>query len=223
MKTVGVVLAGGASRRFGEPKAFALHNGKYFYKRVCEALESHVDDIVIVARNEFEDRFGNYTVITDESDFQGMGPLAGLYSVMRSISSDWYCVLACDMPLISQAAVGSLVDAVWHSECFDAVVPKIQGRVQPLAAMYHNQTVEKLRSLLVQDIRKVQVFLDEIQVRYLDELALETSPIYFQNVNRKEDLARIKGEAAPEGGFCTQSYLSGEACRRSANIGEEEQ
>lgn len=38
MKRVNVILAGGASRRFGEPKAFAKWKGGMFYEQVKKAF-----------------------------------------------------------------------------------------------------------------------------------------------------------------------------------------
>ena len=58
MKTVGIVLAGGLSRRFGSPKAFARLEAKYFYERAVEAYEPFCEEVVVVTRQELVDRFG---------------------------------------------------------------------------------------------------------------------------------------------------------------------
>jgi molybdopterin-guanine dinucleotide biosynthesis protein A len=196
MKVVGIVLAGGKSRRFGEPKAFAVYNGKFFYEQVCEALKPHVGEIVIVAHPELRTRFTSfYRIIEDDPVLQGRGPLAGLYSVMKTVQSDWYCVLACDMPLINEEIVERLIKAA-ESNTYDAIVPKIDGQLQPLAAMYHRKTFATLESLLNDDERKVKRFLDRIQVRYLQENDFMVDSFdYFQNINTKEEYARLKGEA----------------------------
>ncbi|HEU5140522.1 MAG TPA: molybdenum cofactor guanylyltransferase [Bacillales bacterium] len=194
MKISGIVLAGGESKRFGAPKAFAIHNEKYFYEHICEVLRPYVDNIIIVTRPELLRRFRNHRIIMDDSQFKGMGPLAGLYSGMRSLSSEWYCVLACDMPMMDQQSVRSLVKAASKANGYEAVVPNIDGRVQPLAAMYRENTVEILESLLVQGKRKVGDFLNEIQVYNLNEQVFGANSNSFINVNTREDFARLQEE-----------------------------
>lgn len=186
MKTAGVVLAGGMSRRFGKPKAFAVHNEKLFYESVCEALHPHVSDIVVVAHPQ-QKQFGSYRVLEDDPDFLGKGPLAGLHSAMKSTSADWYCTMACDMPLMSKDTVSRLVKSVQMAGDFDAVVPEASGRLQPLAALYHRRTFEKLESLLTSDTLNVNAFLEEIKVQRLFGL----DPQCFYNVNTQADYARL--------------------------------
>lgn len=193
MKVAGVVLAGGESRRFGQPKAFAVHNGKFFYECALEVLKPHVDDTVIVARPEAESKFTGSCVIVDTPVFRGMGPLAGLHSAMKNIASDWYCLLACDMPLMNEESIGRIVKEAIRREQCNAVVPVVGGRVQPLAAMYHARTFEILESLLARDIRTVKKFLSEIHPYKLDGL----DPICFQNVNTIADFDQLKGEKRP--------------------------
>ncbi|HET7579797.1 MAG TPA: molybdenum cofactor guanylyltransferase [Bacillales bacterium] len=190
MKTAGVVLAGGESRRFGQPKAFALHNGKFFYERALAVLKTHIGETVIVARAGEESKFEGCRVIVDDPLFRGMGPLAGLHSAMKNISSDWYCVMACDMPLMTEETIERLVKTASALDRFDAVVPVIERRTQPLAAMYHHSTFEVLESLLARDIRMVKKFLDEIHPYEMEGL----DPLCFKNVNTKADFDLLKGE-----------------------------
>lgn len=190
MKTVGVVLAGGGSKRFGKPKAFAVYREKFFYQWVFEALRPHVSEIVVSASEQLRNQFQEYRVFQDESRFKGKGPLAGIHAVMKAVAADWYFVIACDMPLMTGETVSKILHTAQQSPTTDAVVPESEGRLQPLAGVYHRRTLDKLESLLQKNILHVRAFLDEIEVYPLQGL----DPQCFYNINTKEDLAQLKGE-----------------------------
>ena len=90
-KRVGILLAGGLSRRYGSPKAFAEISGKKFYEIVYDTLNSVCDDVIVVTRKEFINWFPKeYHVIVDIDKFLGCGPLAGIYSAMEEIDADHF-------------------------------------------------------------------------------------------------------------------------------------
>lgn len=114
MKHVNVLLAGGASRRFGEPKAFVKWKGRMFYECAKEALG---EQTVIISRPEFIDRFqenGENEVYQDAEPFQGMGPLAGIYTAFKKTDGDLYTVLSCDTPLIQRR---TMLEAQTSDDC----------------------------------------------------------------------------------------------------------
>lgn len=51
-----IILAGGESRRFGRPKAFAEVEGQMFYQRIIKVLESTnmFNDILISTNNQLK-------------------------------------------------------------------------------------------------------------------------------------------------------------------------
>lgn len=99
--TVGILLAGGLSRRFGSPKAFAEIDGGLFYERTYQALEAACGHVVIVSREEFLPLFPKeLDVITDLLVVAGKGPLAGIFSAMALRPAERYMVLPCDIPFI---------------------------------------------------------------------------------------------------------------------------
>ncbi len=83
MKTVGVVLAGGLSRRFGSPKAFARIGTEYFYERALEALEPFCEEVIVVTREELLERFA--PGVTTMTDYAGSGRIR---SACRNLFSD---------------------------------------------------------------------------------------------------------------------------------------
>ncbi|WP_432769621.1 MAG: molybdenum cofactor guanylyltransferase [Sphingopyxis sp.] len=55
MKTLGAVLAGGRSRRFGSDKALAMLDGRSLLDHALAALAPHCDAVVVVGRGEIAD------------------------------------------------------------------------------------------------------------------------------------------------------------------------
>lgn len=55
MKTLGAVLAGGRSSRFGSDKALAMLDGRTLLDHAVAALRPHCDAVVVVGRGEIAD------------------------------------------------------------------------------------------------------------------------------------------------------------------------
>lgn len=138
-KTVGILLAGGMSRRYGSDKAFAKINDYYFYEKAYHALEGVCDEVIIVTRKELLDLFpADYTVITDIDAYVGCGPLAGIYSAMMYREAERYVVLPCDMPLIDSHIMKQLLCR--HQT--EITIVEVAERLQPLISVW-DKSVKK--------------------------------------------------------------------------------
>src|SRR5699024_8783911 len=100
----GVILAGGESRRFGSPKAFALRDHIPFYQYSLQAIEPFVSSTLIVTNPKLEGFFTNedvkMNVVIDDAKYREQGPLAGIYTAMDTIVTDWYMVIPIDVPFV---------------------------------------------------------------------------------------------------------------------------
>ncbi|WP_078412976.1 molybdenum cofactor guanylyltransferase [Priestia abyssalis] len=184
MKIIGIVLAGGMSRRFGRPKAFVVYKEKYFYEWAKEVLRSNTDELVIVShpdlKKEFE-RNGEEHIEEDAAPFQGKGPLAGIYTVMKAYEGEWYGVLPCDTPKMTPLIIKKMKDFI--TEDVEAVVPIINGKYQPLIAMYHKRTESIIGERLAEGDYRVSSLLDRCRVRWVTEKELEVDGEEFENIN----------------------------------------
>ncbi|WP_243292231.1 molybdenum cofactor guanylyltransferase [Bacillus sp. FJAT-47783] len=182
-KVVGIILAGGKSKRFGTNKAFAQYKGKTFFQRAYEVLMDTTDDVIIVGNRSMKTELSHQIqsqIVTDFEEVKGLGPMAGLYTAMSYMNSSWYFVLPCDMPLISKSVVHTLL-----SHCHpgnDVIIPMIQGKVQPLVGLYHNRTKPLMLKHLQAKSLKMNDFLNEVNVKYVDEHHFEHID-HFINVN----------------------------------------
>ncbi|MCG7334968.1 molybdenum cofactor guanylyltransferase [Sporosarcina sp. ACRSM] len=187
-KTVGIVLAGGLSRRFGSPKAFAMVGGRYFHEWAVEALKEHCDEVVIVTRPELIDHYlVEVGLTTDSPEFAGLGPLAGILSVMESVQADRYIVLPCDMPFVDSEVMGKLLAR--HVNGVTAVMA--EGRHHPLVSVWDRDAEPVIREALENEQNRVMPVLSRVGVTWVDgnELADDVKQV-FTNVNSPVVLER---------------------------------
>lgn len=178
---VGIVLAGGLSRRFGSPKAFAKLDNQCFYEIAIEALEANCDEVIIVTRQELLERFPEgVKVITDILDYTGLGPLAGILSAMESVEADRYIVLPCDMPYVDEVVVGKLL--AQHEKGVTAVV--VDGRQHPLVSIWDGSVKDNLQDALDNGQLRVMPVLARSGVSWIDGgLLTDDEQRVFTNVN----------------------------------------
>ncbi|ABO66025.1 molybdenum cofactor guanylyltransferase [Geobacillus thermodenitrificans] len=184
----GAVLAGGQSRRFGRPKAFALHQGAPFFTLSVAALAPIVDELYIISHPSLVDEFRRQTdipVLLDMERYRGCGPLAGIYTAMEWSQSDWVFVLPCDMPYMRKEVTERL--AAYADSAFDAIVPLHGDRTEPLVALYHQRLGSVIAELLDAGERRMTALLDRVRVRYVDTNELAQEQKVWRNVNTQQE------------------------------------
>lgn len=191
MKTIGIVLAGGLSRRFGSPKAFAEREGRYFYEYAVDALKPHCEAIIIVTRTEFVERFpSEFQVIVDDPSYAGYGPLAGIYSAMNASNALRYVVLPCDMPYMNESFIEQLL--TYHQT--DIVAVKTDDQYHPLVSILRRTVLEHLESTLKEHELRVVPFFNQMKAKWVNARLLDHDFEYrLKNINHQEDLERGDG------------------------------
>ena len=109
----GVVLVGGASSRFGSPKALAQIEGETFVNRARRILGEVCDEVLVVGKaGELP-----FEVIDDASEVRA--PIAGVVAGLHAAAHDVVVFLPVDCPRITPEVVRALGEA-----CRDAAVPQ---------------------------------------------------------------------------------------------------
>lgn len=181
---VGILLAGGKSRRYGSPKAFTKMDGKQFYEISYANLQTVCDDVVIVTREEFVARFPtSLTIITDEAPYVGYGPLAGIHATMNYIKAPHYVVLPCDMPLMRGSVMKRLIEH--HTK--DVTVVTTDGYVQPLVSIWNGHVKREIERSLKEKRLKMTDVLERVHTTYVASEQLTNTPYVFMNVNTPEE------------------------------------
>ena len=181
------LIAGGKSTRFGEDKAFVDWKGQPLYVAQLRKLATLNPEHLWLSTNAdqpFPKVLDGVTRVVD--DPPDAGPVGGLRSIFEKSTADLVLVLAVDLPLMTAEYLTGLSDAP------NPVVPKLEGRWEPLVAVYPREAM--LALIRSDDERKLQTLLDRAHSEGLIE-AVEVSSgdaKLFTNINRPEDLAPIE-------------------------------
>lgn len=187
-----VVLCGGESRRMGQSKAWLPFGPERLLERVVRLAGSAAHPVVVVAapRQELPGLPADVTVVRDP--VPGRGPLAGLATGLAALPENVEFVYATstDVPFLEPRWISRLVELIGAA---DVAIPRIDGRLHPLAALYRKPAAlpAALRLLDAGDLRLTSLagaitalFLDECDLRGVDP-ELRT----LCNLNRPEDHA----------------------------------
>lgn len=106
----GLLLAGGESRRMGQPKALMLLDGIPQYQRSASLLKTFCRQIFISCRSEQAPLFPDFPLILDKKEYAGHGPLSGLLSYFE-VHTTPVLMLGCDYPLLQATTLEQLFEA----------------------------------------------------------------------------------------------------------------
>jgi molybdenum cofactor guanylyltransferase len=204
MTIVGLLLAGGQSRRMGGgDKALRLLGGVSLLDRVIARLQPQVTAIVLNANGD-PSRFAGFglPVVADSvPDFAGplAGVLAGLdWAAENRSDCEFVASAATDAPFLPTDLVARLQQGLVEAGA-DLACAASGGRSHPVFGLWPLRLREDLREALVsQGVRKV----DEWTARHnLVTVAFDDRPVDpFFNANRPEDLAAAAALLATAGG-----------------------
>ena len=186
----GVALAGGRSKRLGRNKAVEKIGGQSLIERVVDKLSQVTSETVVVVAEESRAADLNLPpwVRTAADLYPGTGSLGGIFTGLSAAKGNYGVVVACDMPFLNVDLIRFMLDI---ASDYDAVVPRLQGRPEPLHAVYSKTCVGPIERCLQADQLKIAIFFEQINVAYLEEddiEAFDPSHLSFFNVNTQEDL-----------------------------------
>jgi molybdopterin-guanine dinucleotide biosynthesis protein A len=166
----GVLLVGGASARFGSPKALALYGGETLAERAWRTLGEACEHRLAIgkAADGLELPF---PVLDDGADARAS--IVGLAAGLRAAPTELAVVLPVDMPLMTPAALHALADA-----CRDAAF----AQLGPLPGAFRKRVLPALESGEL----SIQRALEGAEVAYVE---LDASVL--ANVNTPADLSGL--------------------------------
>jgi len=169
----GILLVGGASRRFGSPKALARFEGETLAERAYRVLETACERVIAVGKTADELPLP-FPVVDDRSEIRAA--IVGLAAGLRAATTDLCLVLPVDLPYMTPAALLLLADG---AEGVDAAVPQ----TGPLPGVYRRRILA-----VVEERIEARDFALHRLLGALRTTVVELDESLLRNVNEPTDL-----------------------------------
>ena len=196
-EVTGAVLAGGLARRMGG-----------IDKALLSAMAGLPGTILSSILGTFEGRFAETLVVASRQRaegaayaalpvrvvtdrFEGCGPLAGIHAALSAASTPLVFVCGCDMPSLSGPLIDLMAEQAVRAGRDSLLVPVLDGRPEPLHAVYPRRCLPEVERALSEGVRKMSDFFERVPVEWLPRerfLHVEGAIRSFQNMNTPEDL-----------------------------------
>jgi len=170
-RLTGVLLVGGASERFGSPKALAVLDGETLAERAWRVLGAVCDERLAVGKRA-DGLELPFPLVDDGNGVRAS--LTGLVAGLRAATHEVTVVLPVDVPLVTPALLRRLADA-----CADAAVTQ----TGPLPGAYRRTALPALERALAEGRLRIRDAIAELDVAVV---ALDAALLV--NVNVPEDL-----------------------------------
>ena len=190
-KILGVVLAGGKSKRFGEDKSQVKLNGKILIDYILSEIMDQFNEILVVTNNPI--RFKDSSKILTTKDFEeGLGPLGGILTAMKWIKDqkkdyEWISTFPSDTPFFTNKELKIFYENIDIKKSKLFFIKNKETR-HNIFGLWSLDLLKKLETDLQKGERKVEVWADTVGVETIDIEYEKRDP--FFNINTKEDLEK---------------------------------
>ncbi len=169
-----MLLVGGASTRFGSPKALAQFDGETLAERAWRLLGDACDERIAVGKRD-DGLELPFELLDDGTAVRA--PIAGVVAGLRAARHDLTVVIPVDVPMLTVAALHELAAA-----CRDvAMAPS-----GPLPGAYRRTALPELERALADDRLALRAAISDLDVAIVDlDAAL------LVNVNTPDDVQRL--------------------------------
>jgi molybdopterin-guanine dinucleotide biosynthesis protein A len=181
------VLAGGASRRMGRPKASLPYGAGTLLDFQVAKLSPIFDDVFVVAKERSPVAGGSARVVLD-----GVEEHAAIYGLTRALEEARDRVFVLTPALIREIGSRGLETTA------AALLPRADGRLQPLAGVWRRAALASAKRRIAEGQLSLHGLADEIRPEIFDEVqwrSLDPSGRAFDNVNTLEQYQAMRERA----------------------------
>jgi molybdopterin-guanine dinucleotide biosynthesis protein A len=215
-----IILAGGKGERIGGNKLYLSLDGVYLVEFLIEKMSLIFGEVLLCVGNGESETvlntfplFKSYSINLIEDRIPGRGPIEGLYSGLKAMSSKWGFLIGCDMPSPQEA----IIQYMWSrtaslNEEFKVSAARYDGHLMPLHAFYHRDCSNYISSIIESESNAME---DESKLHGLQKKSgfnrrLSLKSFYYRtsiNIIEENELSTIPGWRKSFTGFNTENEL----------------
>jgi molybdenum cofactor guanylyltransferase len=195
----GILLAGGASRRFGRPKLIEPVDGAPLFHRPLRALLDSCDDVVIVLAPDTTEPplpHGAERVSFARDQVAYEGPLAGTRMGLENVHGEYAVLVAGDMPGVRSELLSLMVERATDTHR-GAIVLRDADGARPMPAVLSSAAALTLaRTLLKSGERRLRALVEGLAPDELPEavwVRADAQGAWRHDVDVPDDLPRRTG------------------------------
>ena len=195
-----ILLCGGQSRRMGQDKGSMIIQDKPMINHVLSTLNNEINEVVIVLNNKQRiDKYKNFIKKQDynfkisfvEDEIKDIGPMSGILTGLKHISSNYALVLPCDSPYVTNNLIRNIFNEIELN--YQAIVPYHDNKnklktSEPLHSIYNKNIIPEIEKLISKDILHIKGLIEKIDTKFIlidDKKLLKKE---FRNLNRLTDI-----------------------------------
>jgi molybdopterin-guanine dinucleotide biosynthesis protein A len=186
----GALLAGGrATRMDGAAKALLRVDGRPLLARALDLFGALFGDSLLVVNDPRP--YAGFEVRRVADLHPDRGPPGGLHAALTGASTPWVFAAGGDMPFLSAAGVALLADRRAGAL---AVIPRWNGRLEPLHALWSRQALPALERALAAGHLSMRGLAEQVGAAVVEEAAwrlVDPDGRAFLNANTPEEAAAL--------------------------------
>ncbi len=186
----GALIAGGrASRMGGVPKGLLRLDGRPLLARSLELFGRLFGASLLVVNDPAP--YAGFEVPTVADLLPGHGAPGGLHAALRAAASEWVFAAGCDMPFLSAGGIALL--AARRAGAL-AVVPRWEGRLEPLHALWSRRALPLVERALIEGEPSLQRLAALVGAEVVEPDAwreVDPEGRAFANANTPEEASRL--------------------------------
>ncbi len=188
------VLAGGASRRMGRPKAELPYGTGTLLQFQARRLGELFEEVLVVAKSPPPFPVDPARVVLDRAPQH-----AAIHGLVRALeeAADRVFILGVDLPAVPAALLRAIAERSLATEAA-AVIPRAEGRLQPLCAGWRRSALAAAVARVSAGELSLHGLAEEAGAEIFEERqwrAIDPAGAAFVNLNTLEDYAAQRERA----------------------------